>query len=176
MKIFTLIILSTLSFQTFAKEKHAEHRHHESHVHGAAELAIAFEGNKGKIEFKAAAEGILGFEKIAKNKKELQKVQEVTKMFEKNISQYVQLDASLKCQYSKEKIEQIAEANQKGSGTHSDWVANYKLTCDKSPVGTKLTVDFKEFKKLKDVDITLLADTLQKSAEYKGKPVVIELK
>lgn len=158
------------------KEKHPEHREQGAHVHGQGSLAMAFDDKLGKIEFKAAAESILGFEYKAKNSRDQKVVDQAIKRFENEISKMIQFESSLNCQFRKELIGQIPEKGHEGSGEHSDWAANFSVTCTKSPLGTKITIDFSSFKLLHDLDITVLAGEIQKSAEFKGKPIAIELK
>lgn len=173
MKLLSLVFFVSLT--SFAKEKHQEHA---AHVHGGGKLAIAFDKSVGKIEFKSSAESILGFEHKAKTAKDKKNVAEKTTSFEKEISKMIQFDPTLNCQFKKEMIGQVPEGNdkdEKGSGEHSDWVANYTVTCVQAPIGTKITIDFTQFKALKDLDVTILIDALQKSAEFKGQPIVIDL-
>lgn len=172
MKLLFLLLVSGLSFNAVAKEKHS----HGAHVHGVAKLAVAFDELKGKVEFKGAAEGVLGFEYAPKTEKDKKAVADVTKYFEEEISQMVQLDASLGCQFTKEQIGQVPEAGEKTITKHSEWVANYTVVCKKSPLGTKITFDFTQITHLNDLDITVLVGNLQKSEEFKKKPVTIELK
>jgi hypothetical protein len=170
---------------TAAAGKKKEHRHHEAHVHGSATLSIAFDQLKGKIEFKAASEGIVGFEHEAKSDKDKKKLAEVVSTFENSISKMIKFEESLGCVFNKEKIEMRAEANDhdekskdhdEHKGEHSDFVANFSVDCKKDVKGSKVTFDFTSFKGLKDLDVTLLIGDLQKSAEVKRKPVTIELK
>lgn len=176
MKLNILAAILLLTLNVIAKEKKHEHREHGAHVHGAGNLAIAFDDTKGKIEFKCAAEGILGFEHKPKNKKDEKAVADAVAHFENDIDKMVKMDASLGCQFTKEMIGQVPEAGEEGSGEHSDWAANFNIVCAKPPVGTKIVIDFSSFKLLKDMDITVLAGSVQKSAEFKKKPVTIELK
>ena len=192
-----LFTLTLLTLTAFAEKKH-EHRQHEAHVHGAATLNIAFDQMVGKIEFKAASEGVLGFEHVAKSDKDKKTLNDAIAKFEVDISKMVQLDSSLNCTFTKEKIEMAKESEtehakevaaekkseqkadkkhkaHKVEGEHSDFIANFNVTCKKPIVGSKLTVDFTAFKNIKDLDVTVLADSLQKSFEVKVKPVTIEL-
>ncbi len=164
-KILFLLLISPV---TFAAAK--EHRHHEAHVHGSATLNIAFEKLQGKIEFKAAADSILGFEHEAKSEKDKKTVSDISSLFENNINTMVQLDPALGCKISTEKI-----ANQL-QGKHSDFIANFNVLCKKEIIGSKMTIDFTRFKTLKDIDVTLLADTVQKTAEVKSKPITLDVK
>jgi hypothetical protein len=61
-------------------------------------------------------------------------------------------------------------------GEHSDFVAMYDVKCQKAVEGAKITFDFRRFKRLKDLDITLVAGSIQKSAELKRKPLTVEVK
>ncbi len=95
MKLHILAAILLLTTTAIAKEKKHEHREHGAHVHGAGNLAIAFDDAKGKIEFKGAAEGILGFEHKPKNKKDEKAVADAVAHFENDISKMIQMDASL---------------------------------------------------------------------------------
>jgi hypothetical protein len=174
MKSLLFLFVSVLAISASAKNK--AHREHEAHEHGAATLAIAFDNSKGKVEFKGAAEGVLGFEHQVKTEKDKKTVADAVLKFEKGIAQMVAFDASLKCQFQKEMIGSVPEKGHAGSGEHSEWVANFTVACEKSPVGTTVKIDFSGIKGLHDVDVTVLAEGIQKSAEFKKAPVSIELK
>ncbi len=183
MKILIIISSFALSLNSFAESKKS-HRHHEAHVHGAAELSIAFDQLNGKIEFKAAAEGVLGFEHQPKTEKEMKKLQEAISNFEKNISQMVQLDSAAECIISKDLIDRVGETEEKDvknakgkhKGEHSNFVANFSVVCKKDIRGSRMTVDFSGLKKIKDMDVTVLVGDFQKSFEAKGRAVTVELK
>ncbi|PIS11288.1 MAG: hypothetical protein COT73_04760 [Bdellovibrio sp. CG10_big_fil_rev_8_21_14_0_10_47_8] len=172
--IFSFALFSVAAFAD-SHSKHEKHREHEAHVHGSGSLAIAFDANKGKIEFLGAAEGILGFEYQPRTAKDKKAAAEATERFEKDIGKIVQMDPALKCQFTKDLIGQVPEKGEEGSGKHSDWAANFSVSCAKDPVGTKIKVDFSSFERIKDVDITVLAGAIQKSVEYKGSSVIIDL-
>lgn len=170
-KTLALLVYLLLSNSAFAEKKH-EHHNHAAHVHGAATLAIAFEGTSGKIEFKGAADGVLGFEFEAKTAKDKKTLSDTIETFEKDISSMVQFDSNLNCTLKSEKIAQ----EKKGKEKHSDFIANYTVTCAKEILNSKITFDFTKFKKLQDLDITLLAGPVQKNVEYKGKVLSLEIK
>lgn len=113
--------------------------------------------------------GVLGFEHEAKSENDKKTVTEVIAQFEKHMNTMVLFDSTLGCIFEAEKIE-----NQK-HGAHFDFIANFKVTCQKSILASKMTLDFSTFKKIKDIDVTVLADNLQKTAEVKTKPLVIDL-
>lgn len=179
--VLGLILVSTAVYA--GKKK--EHRHHEAHVHGGATLSIAFDQLKGKVEFKAASEGVLGFEHEAKSEKDKKKLTDTVAKFESSIGSMIKFDESAGCAFTKEKIEMVPEkedhdekekGHEEHKGEHSDFIANFSVDCKKEIKGTKVTFDFTSFKGLKDLDVTLLVGDLQKSVEVKRKPVTIELK
>ena len=170
--LFTLVII--LSSQSVFAGKAHSHREHGAHVHGSASLAVAFDDKVGKVEFKGAAEAVLGFEYIPKKEKDKRILSEATSAFENDIAKMLQFDPALSCRFVKEKLGQFAE-DKSAKSNHSNWEAVYKVECAKSPNGSKLTVDFTRFKNLKDLDLTLLIGNVQKSAEYKGTVLKIDL-
>lgn len=178
MKAFTLITIFFLSWNLWA----AEHREHGSHEHGSAVLSIAFEDSQdkgsvtGRVEFKAAAQGILGFEHAAKSDKDKKILTEAVTDFATKISSRIQMDPKLNCQFTQDRVGMLVEKGHSGSGQHRDFAANFHVRCAKSPLGTVLVLDFTDLKKIKDIDVTVLVGNLQKSAELKMKPVQLELK
>jgi len=175
-----------LLFSVGVWAKGGEHRHHEGHVHGSAQLNLAFDDLQGKLEFKGAAEGVVGFEHEAKSEKDKKTLAEVVQKFENSLAQMVVFDSSLGCEFTKEKLGlQTEEKESKKAGTkkhrhhhaeHADFVAEFNIQC-KSPVkGSTVKFDFTIFPRLKDIDVTFLMGDLQKSLEVKSKPVSLELK
>lgn len=167
-------ILSVLiSLTTLAKEKH---QNHEAHVHGGATLAIAFDSNSGKVEFKAAADGILGFEHKHTSAGDKEKLQQATAIFESQINELIKFDPQLQCQFKGERVGLFFSEKGNGSGQHSDWIATYSIICQKAPQGSVVEIDFSKFPHIDDIDITALVGSVQKSAEYKKKLLKVELK
>jgi hypothetical protein len=163
-----IVILTCLASQGFAHE----HREHGTHVHGSAEMSIAFDGNKGQIDFKSPSDSTVGFEHKPGKNADKKKIEDTFKKIETNIANMIIFDSALKCQFTKEKIETAYE-----SDTHSDTVINYKVLCAKSPVGSTLTFNFqKYFPALKDIDAQVLIDSLQKSVEIRKDGTKLELK
>lgn len=169
MKCTLTAILLLISLSSFAEKKH---RHHEAHSHGSAQLNIAFDNLVGKIEFKAAAEGIVGFEHTAKTEKDKKALDAAITKFDTAISHMVAFEAKAQCNFLKEKVDVVSQKDSH----HSDFVASYQVTCKQNLLGSQLTIDFTAFKKIKDIDVMIMVNDLQKSVEVKSKPVTIELK
>lgn len=177
MSKFVFIFLTVVSMNLNAgynKKHESHHKHdHNAHVHGAGTLNIAFDELKGKVEFKSSAESIVGFEHEAKTDKQKNQLQKQIEKFEIKLSEMISFSSDLSCIWSKEKIEVQRNLEEKN---HSDFVAIFNVTCTKSPLNSSLKINFFEFKKIKDLDVTVLIDTVQKSAEYKGKPIIFQIK
>lgn len=168
------------STQPKTKPAKKEVRHHEAHVHGQATLNIAFDGLEGRVDFKAAAAGIVGFEHTAKNAKDKAKLAKEVNHFEAHMDQMLQWPADRGCVFSKEKIALEKEAEDHDdhdhhSGEHSDFVASFKVQCKKSISGGAVKIDFTSYPGLKDIDVTILNGNEQKSVEIKQKPETINL-
>lgn len=166
-----IIVFVFLSWPVFAHEKQ-KHREHSAHAHGAGSLGIAFEGLKGKIDFKIPSDSIFGFEYAAKSDKDKIRRDEGLAKLETKIYEMVVFDSSLNCKIIKDKIEVLAE-----SPKHSDTAATYNVTCEKSPVGTEVVFNFqKHFPKIKDLDVQVIVDNVQKSVEAKKNNTKLFLK
>lgn len=167
---FILIIFTLVSSLAGAKP---EHRHHEAHVHGAGKMSIAFDGLKGRIEFDAAAESILGFEYQPKTQKDKDILAKSTQTFKDNFSDLVQFEPTLGCITTVDKVEQKKEDPK---SNHSDFKASYDVVCKKSVLNSKFKFNFSKFELLKDVDVTILVDQLQKNLEISNKESSVDLK
>ena len=177
---------------------HHEHREHGAHQHGVGTVGVAFEALKGKVEFKIPAESIVGFEHEAKKDADKKKQADALAKFESKIGEMLVFDSSLKCVFAKEKVEVVREEDhddhketEAKSGdkskkhnhkhhnhaAHSDFVALYNLSCEKSPAGTDLTVKIhSQFKKIKKLELQLIIDNLQKAQTITKDSTVVSLK
>ncbi len=171
MKLLTIFLMTSLVFVANAKEQKS-HREHGAHAHGAGSLGMAFEGTTGRIDFKMPGESVIGFEYVAKSAKDKSKRDAALLILEKSIAEMIVFESSLNCRFTKEKIEIIAE-----SAKHSSVAASFKIDCAKSPVGTEIVFNFqKQFPKIKDLDVEVVADTVQKSVEVKKNNTKLLLK
>jgi hypothetical protein len=185
--IFFILVLSMSSLCHAHSKK--SHRNHEAHVHGAGKLDLVFDQLQGKVSFKSAAESVLGFEHTPKSQKELKAVSDAEVIFKNEITQMIQIPAEQGCVFTATQVGRVTDAGKGDEhdhshkknhdhkhGEHSDFVAMYDVKCQKAVEGAKITFDFRRFKRLKDLDITLVAGSIQKSAELKRKPLTVEVK
>lgn len=154
-----------LSFTLFAAGPNS------AHVHGAGQMSMAFDGVNGKLQFEIPAQGLFGFEHVAKTKKDINKIAAVLQIFEQRISEMVVFNESLGCRISKEAI--IVNSNQ----GHSDVDASFRVQCAKSILGSEMVFNFqKVFPELKKMQVEVLADDVQKSMEVNQNGVVLGIK
>lgn len=175
----SLLFLILLPLTTFAGKKEHSHsenkktkRHHHAHEHGAGELSIAFDGKAGRLEFKAAAESIVGFEHEAKKTTDIAVVEKSIADFKNQISTMVKMDPKLNCVFLAGKVELLREKKS----SHADFVAEFNIQCESLPLGSKLVIDFTNYKKLEDLKAMVLIDQVQKSLDIDAKLTEVELK
>ncbi len=155
------------------KPKETTRREHGSHIHGQASLSLAFDSLNGHFEFVAASESLLGFEHPAKSTSDKKTLLDLKAQLKNNISKYVQFNEALACKWTLSSADMVFE---KMHSNHSNFVAKFEIFCGKPVEATRLILDFTAFKKLQDIDVTILIGDLQLKSELKSKSVTIELK
>lgn len=171
--IVSITIAILVASSSIAQAGKASYRSHSAHSHGAAQLNLAFEQNKGSLEFRTAAKSILGFEHAPKNAKQIQQIEFAKNNFTANLPMMVKFNTDLQCKFTAQKIAQEFENNKK---SHSDFVAHFSVECAKPVRNSLIEFDFTSLKEIHKVEVMVLADDLQKSLEVKSKPATLELK
>jgi hypothetical protein len=134
-----------------------------AHQHGHAKMSLAFEGNSGVMTFDMPSETVYGFEYLPKTQEEKKTVEEKNVLIKKDLASAVAFEAPLGCVTTHDKTEREQE------GSHSDLNISFKIKCEKSPKGTSLTFNVqKVLPKLKEIDVQILIDDLQKSIEIQN--------
>lgn len=160
--MFKVLLLSVMALAA---------REEKAHVHGAVHVALAFEGKNGKIEMNLPSSAVYGFEYVARNAKDKKAKDEGLKKLEDKIGEMLAFDPSLKCEIKKDMFEIDQREN------HSDIDAEFRVTCDKSPMGTSVIVNIsKVFPRIKSVHVDVVGEGVQKSQEIKKSGESIELK
>lgn len=171
--ILALSVISFLFTPAFAQHKHS-HREHGAHQHGHGEVAIAFDGLKGKVEFKSPSDSVVGFEFEPKNAKQKRQRDEAFAKLKDKIGDMIAFEASLSCVFSDKNVEMVRE---KPKSSHSETRGAFDVECAKSPLGSTVKFNFvAQFPKLVEVDVTFLMDTLQKQIEVGKDGASLELK
>lgn len=172
----SLIFILMFSLTTFAKKE--VHRQLGPHAHGSGSLGIAFDGTKAKLNFKIPSDGVIGFEYTPKTEKDKATKKAQLEKFEAKISSMVELDPALNCTFSKESLEVVKdqEESKETHSEHSDTFAVFNISCDKSPVGTKITFNFQRiFPKINHLEVQVLAGDIQKSVDAEKDGTIIDL-
>lgn len=161
-----MISLLLVSFLSMA---HAEQQ--KAHVHGEANISIAFDGKKGRMEFHAPSEALFGFEHEARSAKDRAKKEQAMTKLEEKMPEMVALAPELKCEIKKE----ISEVIQ--SKDHGDVEAEFNITCEQPVVGTTIHLQFtKVFPGVKKAKVDVIVGDIQKSVVVKKGGESLELK
>ncbi|MFS4460830.1 ZrgA family zinc uptake protein [Bdellovibrio sp. HCB2-146] len=164
--MISLLLVSFLSM-AHADEQKAQ----KAHVHGEANISIAFDGKKGRMEFHAPSEALFGFEHEARSAKDRAKKDQAMTKLEEKMSEMVVLAPELKCEIKKE----ISEVIQ--SKDHGDVDAEFNITCEQPVVGTTVRLQFaKVFPGIKKAKVDVIAGDVQKSVIVKKGGESLELK
>ena len=146
-------------------------REQGTHVHGEGQVSIGLDGKKGKIELHLPAGAVLGFEYQATSQKDKKKKDVALSKLEEKISEMISFAPDLKCEIKKE----IFEVNQ--ATKHADIEAEFNVTCENAPSGSVLTFNFqKVFPALKKIQVSVIADSVQKSSQVMKNGEKLELK
>lgn len=167
--IFVILLASLPLFVLAKKEKVPKA---SPHVHGEANVSVTFEGLKGRVEFRSAAESVLGFEYPPHTEQDQFLIQNALDKLSV-MDERVQFSGDLKCKFTKDKVERTASDKK---SLHSDILATFDVVCGKSVLGSKIVFDFTSFSKIKNLNVSLHVDSLKKTAKAKGVPVSVELK
>lgn len=147
------------------------HRELGAHVHGAAQVSMAFDQNDGEIDFDGAAMNIVGFEHAAVSAQDKKQLTDRLQKFTATFAAAFQFEARLNCKAT------AAPAVLEQNGSHSDINAHVKIHCAQSPLGSQVKVDFgPEDTHLQKVQVQVLVDSFQKSVTLEHLPGEIDLK
>ena len=139
-KTIISLFIVCFSIQSYANDDHSdEHRHHEAHVHGEAELSLLIDGKSVVFELKSPALNVLGFEHEPKTNEE----KEIVKKANKKLSNYKNIISipDLNCQVIKSEIDSPYEEDHHHDHDHhdehhdedvehGDYYLSYSLTCE----------------------------------------------
>ena len=138
---------------------------HTAHVHGVGELNIAVESSRIVLAFESPSESIYGFESEAKTAKQKKIKDEKLTILKTDMGKIFQIDADLKCDWKVEKVGVVQEGEVGHQNVRAEWIA----TCEKSPMGRSLKIDFgSSFSRLKSLKVNVLKDSGQKSTTLKS--------
>lgn len=170
----------------------AEKRHAVSHEHGAAELAIALDGNQLIAEFTSPGMNIVGFEHEAKDADEIAAVKAAVEKLGMG-AELIELKGA-GCSLSDADVEAgglLAEAHEaghheddhhegdkhEGEDAHAEFEATYTFNCVKPDQLSGVSVSFFEhWSGIEEIEAVFLSDDHQISAELTGAASEFEVK
>jgi hypothetical protein len=157
----------------------AEKRHAHSHVHGAAEVNIVAERKSVAVEFRAPAEGVMGFEHEAKSDADQKKRDSALKTIKERIAELVIFDKKLGCLPGAAEVSvvqtdeagkdaQSAKGQAKKSGEHWEVRARHTFTCQGDPSGSRVRFGVsKLFPRIDEIKVQVLSGAKQTGATIK---------
>ena len=155
---------------------------HGPHVHGEAKVNLAVESaNKAVLQFISPGDSVFGFEHEAKSAADKKKQSDAIDKVKNKMAEMVLFDKSLNCTLTATKTdiqkekedEEDKSAKDKSKkevhhGEHNELLAEFAVTCAKDMRGSMLNFAIgKVFPRIADVDVAVLADQEQASAEIK---------
>ena len=180
MKLFLGVLVSVFSYGVLAASSAPaaqapaahEHREHKAHDHGAGQIGIAFEGLEGKIDFDIPAESIIGFEYEPTKLEDKKRLSDGLQLLRNKIGDMIVFEGGAKCQITVQSVEVVREGAK-----HSDIEALYNVKCAQSPLNGQIVFKLhSQFKRIKKLQVSVVVDTLQKSATIAKDGEKVELK
>lgn len=160
--LFWAVLFSTLSFSNVWASKI-----HKAHVHGVAELSMAYEGKLISFNFEGSADGILGFEHAPKTDKQKKAVEELQGLWASKIQDFLLLTPFEDCKMKDGKLALEVD------GKHAEVKAVGTMECEKPIKGRKAQLRFRSkfphvetlnFKLLRE-DGTIINKKIKKKSE-----------
>jgi hypothetical protein len=148
-------------FVTAGAAVHAQQQH--AHTHGAARINIGVEGNGGTVEFEAAADPVIGFERKPRNAAEQKQVDAALSALKARIGQLVIFPAALGCRFENGKA--VLAVN----GSHAEVRAEFTLRCARSPQGAEVKFGVsKAYPEIEEVTVQAISDGGQTGATVRN--------
>ncbi len=175
--IFRAILLTVLAaaVQTFAANPLLAQAKPpaKAHTHGHAELDIVIEGRTGRIEFRAPAEDVYGFEREPRNAAERTRRDNALATLRTRMGEMVIFDASLGCTIAADEVHAGDDDHAKHDHAHGDGHlavhGEYTITCARPPAGKDIRFGFtKVFSSIRSVQVQLLSDDRQDGRRIEG--------
>jgi len=149
-----------------------EHRDHDSHKHGAAEMNLAVDGTQVMIELDSPAVNIVGFEHTPQSEDQRNQVKQAIQRLEAAEDLFV-FSPGVRCQLDEAEVESDLDqghddhddhghGHDESGQTHSDFSARYLFSCEAidnlKQVEVKL---FAEFEGLEEIKVQVITSDNQ---------------
>ena len=169
MKFFTCLLL-VISLNSFAAEDHHDHNHdhHEekekksldAHEHGVSTLNLVQDMNKISFEFEMPGFDVVGFEYKAKKKNDIKKVKKALNLLSEAKNMLI-INSEAECKKEESSARVVNE------GSHSEFISEYILSCNKISLIKKIKIIyFDTFPLSKKLKINLVANNQKLSQVF----------
>ncbi len=147
-----------------------EHRKHDSHEHGVAQLNIVWEGNTLHLELESPAMNIIGFEHMPGNSEQRAAVEHAVAELEKGSALFT-FSADASCRLVEARVESALmdkghqEHEAGDADSHADFDVSYRFICGQPDLLDRLAVGlFRLFPGTEELEVQLISDRGQKRA------------
>ena len=125
---------------------------------GGVRVQISFQDKIGKLEWDSPIESLLSFKRDPKNETQRAEQKKMLELLSGKASEMFVFEPALHCKFNKDDLIIKNEANLRNVQ------ASFHIQCDESPLGSNLRIRAqKTFPKLKQINLILLLDHLQKT-------------
>lgn len=141
----------------------AKKHHHKAHLHGVATVNIAIEERTATVEFESPAEGVIGFERMAKSDADRKKQAMALDTLRDKIDRMVIFDPALGCRFSPTKVDVVRQDQE-----HAEVHGLFAVSCDAVLAASKLRFGVtKIFPSIRTVNVQVVGATQQVGATIK---------
>jgi hypothetical protein len=148
----------------------ASQRKHKAHDHSSGELNLAFEKNRGILEFELPAMAVIGFEKAPQTEERKKQEEMALLKLAKGISEIVQFAAELQCVLNQESL------LVKRSGNHADVQGRFVVQCARPLQQSRIKFQTtSQLPKLKHLKISTVIDQFQSNVKTKNGSAEVEI-
>jgi Protein of unknown function (DUF2796) len=172
MRFIVLLISLVAVFQLNAKPKRA----HGAHVHGAAKIDLAIEGDHASLQLTCDTHSLYGFEHKANTMSEKNTVQKTMKIFNEDFVSIFIFDPRLGCTIQPKLVELRAEGHDDDDGQdkpgeqHQSLFADYTIKCKSAIEPSLVQFNFSgNFPKVASLALQVVSDRNAISQTLKGK-------
>lgn len=186
--IFTSPMVSAGAAESHDHASHDERRHADGHVHGAAELAFARDGDRLVAEFTSPAANIVGFERMAASEAEQNAVREAIAQLEDGAALFrfsggacVLSDVTVDAEGLLAEVEAHAHGDHAGEEeggheSHAEFAASYVFDCADAGGLSGIAVGFFDtWPAIEELDVVFLGADRQVAVELSASAPSFEL-
>ena len=197
MKPYNLLLILLLVQPASAQQ---EHRQHDAHVHGHAQLNLVVSGQMLQVELASPSNNLLGFEHQARSEQDKKILQQALAVL-KDPAQWLRPDAAASCQlqdieidsallktghndehqkhekHAKHKDQDEHEHEHDDHAAHSEFSVILSYNCAKPSRLASVDASglFQRFRNMREIDVQWISDTRQSATRLNRDRGIIRL-